>query len=125
MRRGGQAGARNRFDGLKAGMLDKQASWSRLQRWQPALLILFVVSLGLWWWLPLFGMAGSVFDEAMLLVAPELVLQGKVPHRDFGIYNGPGNLWTLAVVYKALGVSIISERLAGLAYRLGYLLALG
>jgi hypothetical protein len=89
------------------------------------LLVLFVVSLGIWWWLPVFEVPGGVFDEAMLLVAPELVLQGKVPHRDFGIYNGPANLWTLAVVYKAIGVSIFSERLAGLAYRFGYLLALG
>ena len=53
-----------------------------------------------------------------MLVFPERVLAGDVPHRDFLHLYGPGSLWVLAAWYKVLGVSITAERAFG-ALQLG------
>jgi hypothetical protein len=58
---------------------------------------------------------GPPMEEGFMLVFPERVLQGDVPHRDFLHLYGPGSLWALALWYKVLGVSITAERLFGAA----------
>lgn len=49
-----------------------------------------------------------------MLVFPQRVLAGDLPHRDFLHLYGPGSLWALAAWMKVLGISIFSERLFGL-----------
>jgi len=62
----------------------------------------------------LFRYQGPPMEEGFMLVFPELVLDGKVPHRDFLHLYGPGSLWALAAWYKAVGVTLTAERLFGL-----------
>ncbi len=49
-----------------------------------------------------------------MLVFPEMVLDGKVPNRDFLHLYGPGSLWVLAAVFAVFGVSLAAERVVGL-----------
>jgi hypothetical protein len=65
---------------------------------------------------------GPPMEEGFMLVFPERVLRGDVPHRDFLHLYGPGSLWALALWYKVLGVSITAERLFGAA-QLGAIVA--
>ena len=50
-----------------------------------------------------------------MLVFPEQILGGRVPHRDFLHLYGPGAIYVLAAVYEALGTHLVVERLVGLA----------
>ncbi|GIU87523.1 MAG: hypothetical protein KatS3mg009_2038 [Acidimicrobiia bacterium] len=71
--------------------------------------------------LPLRGLLraqGPPMEEGFMLVFPELVLEGKVPNVDFLHLYGPGSLWALAAVYKVFGVSLLTERLFGLAQQM-------
>ena len=43
------------------------------------------------------------------------MLHGAIPNRDFLHLYGPGSLWALAGVFKVFGVSLLTERLFGLA----------
>lgn len=63
-------------------------------------------------WLGVLGM-----DEAILLIYPEQILDGRVPNRDFFTVYGPGNYALLAGAYTFLGQSLVVERLVGLTYR--------
>jgi hypothetical protein len=56
-------------------------------------------------------------DEGLLLVYPELILSGMLPHRDFLATYPPGNFFLLAGVYELFGASVTVERLVGLIYR--------
>jgi hypothetical protein len=66
----------------------------------------------------LFRSPGPPMEEGFMLVFPEQVLKGAIPNRDFLHLYGPGSLWALAGVYKAFGVSLISERSFGLLQQL-------
>jgi hypothetical protein len=66
----------------------------------------------------LFRSPGPPMEEGFMLVFPEQVLKGAIPNRDFLHLYGPGSLWALAGVYKAFGVSLISERGFGLLQQL-------
>lgn len=57
---------------------------------------------------------GPPMEEGFMLVFPERMLAGDLPHRDFLHLYGPGALWVLAAVYKVLGADITVERLVGL-----------
>lgn len=57
---------------------------------------------------------GPPMEEGFMLVFPEQLLQGRLPHRDFLHLYGPGSLWLLAAVYKVFGVAITVERTVGL-----------
>jgi hypothetical protein len=57
-------------------------------------------------------------DEATLLVYPELMLQGKIAYRDFETFYPPANLCTLGAAFRVLGISITTERVVGIMYRL-------
>jgi hypothetical protein len=65
---------------------------------------------------PAWGMwlaQGSPMEEGFMLVFPEMVLDGKVPNRDFLHLYGPGSLWVLAAVFAVFGVSLAAERTVG------------
>jgi hypothetical protein len=72
--------------------------------------------------LPLVGLwraPGPPMEEGFMLVFPELVLEGRLPNRDFLHLYGPGGLWVLAAAYKLFGTSLAVERAVGLAQHLG------
>lgn len=89
------------------------------------LLALATIAISLIWWLPKFTASGNPFDEAILLVYPELCLLGKILHRDFQAYYGPANIWLLAGVYNLFGISIGVERIVGLVERTVLLFLMG
>ena len=75
---------------------------------------------------PLYGLwlaQGTPMEEGFMLVFPELVLEGKVPNRDFLHLYGPGSLWVLAAAFAVFGASLATERAVGYLQHLG--LALG
>src|SRR5688500_6420969 len=53
---------------------------------------------------------GPPMEEGFMLVFPELLLEGKLPNRDFLHLYGPGSLWVLAGVFKVFGASLAAER---------------
>lgn len=57
---------------------------------------------------------GPPMEEGFMLVFPERLLHGDLPHRDFLHLYGPGSLWVLAAVYKVFGAEITAERTVGL-----------
>jgi hypothetical protein len=68
--------------------------------------------------IPLYGLLkapGPPMEEGFMLVFPERVLHGDIPNKDFLHLYGPGSLWVLAAVYKLFGVTLLTERLFGLA----------
>jgi hypothetical protein len=71
---------------------------------------------------------GPPMEEGFMLVFPERILSGDVPHRDFLHLYGPGSLYVLAGVYELFGTHLYVERLVGLfqhaavAYALWFLL---
>lgn len=70
-----------------------------------------------------FEIPGLHMDEGVLLVYPEMILDGKLPYRDFETFYGPLNLWVLAGAYSLFGVHILVER--GVALAMLVLLSLG
>jgi hypothetical protein len=71
---------------------------------------------------PLYGLwrsQGTPMEEGFMLVFPEMVLDGKVPNRDFLHLYGPGSLWVLAAVFAVAGVSLAAERVVGYLQHLG------
>ena len=70
---------------------------------------------------PLYGLwlsQGTPMEEGFMLVFPEMVLDGRVPNRDFLHLYGPGSLWVLAAVFAVFGVSLAAERTIGLLQHL-------
>lgn len=66
--------------------------------------------------LPLWGLMfyqGPPMEEGFMLVFPEAILRGAVPHRDFLHLYGPGSIYMLAGIYRVFGVSIYTERMVG------------
>ena len=63
-------------------------------------------------------------DEGMLLVYPELILGGLLPHRDFLASYPPGNFFLLALCYQVFELSISVERVVGLSYRIALILGI-
>ena len=57
---------------------------------------------------------GPPMEEGFMLVFPERLLAGDLPHRDFLHLYGPGALWVLAAVYQVFEAHITVERLVGL-----------
>jgi hypothetical protein len=58
-------------------------------------------------------------EEGFMLVFPERLLAGDIPHRDFLHLYGPGSLWVLAGAFQVLGVHLWVERLVGLVQLAG------
>lgn len=87
-----------------------------LRRWAPPLAVLATTVP------PLHGLwlaQGTPMEEGFMLVFPELVLEGKVPNRDFLHLYGPGSLWVLAAAFAVFGVSLATERAVGYLQHLG------
>lgn len=71
---------------------------------------------------PLYGLwrsQGTPMEEGFMLTFPEMVLEGKVPNRDFLHLYGPGSLWVLAAVFAVAGTSLAAERAVGYLQHLG------
>jgi hypothetical protein len=100
---------------VPAGPSTLETRSGRSQRTRDALALAIV---GLVFVIPLRGMLrsqGPPMEEGFMLVFPERVLHGDLPNRDFLHLYGPGSLWALAGVFKVFGVSLLTERLFGLA----------
>jgi len=52
----------------------------------------------------------SVYDEGLILLGAQRVLNGDVPHRDFYALYGPAQFYILAALYKLFGASVLIER---------------
>lgn len=64
-------------------------------------------------WLPLLSL-----DEQSNVVYGDLVLAGRVAHRDFFATYGPANYWLIAGAFDLFGASVESQRVVGLLYHL-------
>lgn len=61
-----------------------------------------------------FRRLGPAMEEGFMLVFPEQILHGRLPHQDFLHLYGPGSLWALAGWYRVVGVSLTAERVFGM-----------
>lgn len=66
---------------------------------------------------------GNPQDEGLLLVEPERLLDGELPHRDFESFYGPANTQLLAGIYTVTGANVEAERVVGFVYRLALVAA--
>jgi len=55
-----------------------------------------------------------VFDEGQILNAAQKVIDGQLPYRDFQFFYTPGSIFSLALVFKLFGASVLIERLFAL-----------
>ncbi len=71
---------------------------------------------------------GPPMEEGFMLVFPEQILMGQIPHTDFLHLYGPGSVYALAGIFEVFGTHLHVERIVGLvqhaavAYALLYLL---
>jgi hypothetical protein len=89
--------------------------WQR--SWFPTAVAVTVVVLALA--IPVLGAyraPGAPMEEGKLLTAGELVLDGKIPHRDFEQFYGPADVWSVAAVLAVGGHHLGAERLLGTLY---------
>ncbi|HUF32491.1 MAG TPA: hypothetical protein VMN58_04690 [Acidimicrobiales bacterium] len=110
-------GARGGADGHRRHLLDRMSPAQRTALAIGVLLVTFA--------LPLHGLLrnqGPPMEEGFMLVFAEMVMNGKVPNRDFLHLYGPGSLWVLAAVFEVVGVSLTAERLVGLTQQVGLVL---
>jgi hypothetical protein len=96
------------------------ADWNALAWAASALLALGVTAAVT---VPTWNDPGNPLDEGLLLVEPELLLEGTLPYRDYESFYGPANTDVLAAVYAVTGPEVASERAVGLAYRLAVVAA--
>jgi hypothetical protein len=89
---------------------------SRQRTFVTVALLLLVVAIPL---RGLFGRPGPPMEEGFMLVFGERFLHGDVPNRDFLHLYGPGGVWVLAGALKVFGVSLVVERIVGLAQIVG------
>jgi hypothetical protein len=97
----------------------RSARASRRGRWAT---IAVVVALAAAFLLPLWHLLrapGPHMEEGFMLVFPDRVLDGAVPHEDFLHLYGPGSLWVLAAFFKVFGTRIEVERAVALAQLVG------
>ncbi|MBI4707811.1 MAG: hypothetical protein HY761_07810 [Candidatus Omnitrophica bacterium] len=72
------------------------------------LVFLFVITAV--FYLPIVNLPLAPYDEAVILVGAEKVLNGQIPHKDFSSEYPPGQFYTLAAFFRVFGTSIITER---------------
>ena len=92
---------------------------ARAKRWATAAVVLAVAAAFLLPLRYLLRAPAPPMEEGILLVFPDRVLNGDVPHRDFLHLYGPGSLWVLAALFKVFGTRIEVERLVALAQLVG------
>jgi hypothetical protein len=61
--------------------------------------------------------AAEIYDEGLILVGAMRVAAGQIPHRDFYANYGPGQFYTLALLFHWFGRSIFVERMYDLTLR--------
>ncbi len=106
-----------------ADPVDEAAQATRSGRWRldgrdwAGLGIVAVVLLAPVWGLMRYQ--GPPMEEGFMLVFPEEILRGAVPHVDFLHLYGPGSIYLLAGVFEVFGTHLYVERLVGLAQHAG------
>jgi hypothetical protein len=75
------------------------------------LLILVLLTITAVYNLPMMKSPLSPYDEGVILVGAERVLKGQVPYKDFLTVYGPGQVYTLAALFKIFGISVTVERI--------------
>ena len=66
-----------------------------------------------------FRAPGPPMEEGFMLVFPERLLEGDIPHKDFLHLYGPGSIWVIAALFKLFGISIWTARVFGFAQLVG------
>ncbi len=72
------------------------------------IIILFIITAI--YYFPIINLPLGPFDEAVILVGAERILKGQIPSRDFFTQYTPGQVYTLAALFKIFGISFITER---------------
>ncbi len=67
------------------------------------------------YYLPIINLPLSPYDEAVILVGAEKVLDGQIPHKNFSSEYPLGQIGVLAALFKVFGVSVMTERVYDLA----------
>ena len=98
---------------------NRPAPVSRAGRWGTVAVVVVLAAAFLLPAWHLFRATAATMEEGFMLVFPDQVLDGSVPHRDFLHLYGPGSLWVLAAIYKAFGTRIEVERVMALAQLAG------
>jgi hypothetical protein len=82
--------------------------------------VLAVAALGT---VPTWNDPGDPLDEGLLLLEPDLMLDGVLPYEHYESFYGPANTHLLAGVYAITGPDVDAERAVGLVYRLAVVAA--
>jgi hypothetical protein len=61
---------------------------------------------------------GAPQEEGFMLVVPDRVLHGALPHADLAWLYGPASAWFPAAAYRLFGTDVLTARLVGLVYEL-------
>ncbi len=80
---------------------------------------LYLTVIGLYTTIQAFWLPICIYDEGILLSHTNALVHGSVPYRDFYTQYPPGIYLTIAALWKLFGVSIASERILGIVFRLG------
>ena len=74
---------------------------------------LFIIILFLFtaiYYLPIINLPLAPYDEAVILVSAEKILNRQIPHKDFSSEYPLGQISMLAALFKVFGVSVMTER---------------
>jgi hypothetical protein len=74
---------------------------------------ILAIAAGLWGTSKMILQPVLIYDEGIILTDSSMVLSGSIPYRDFYTNYPPGIFVMLAALWKAFGVSLITERLLG------------
>ncbi len=73
------------------------------------IIVLFIITAI--YYIPVINLPLAPYDEAVILVGAERIIQGQIPHKDFSSEYPAGQLYTLAALFKVFGISVITERI--------------
>jgi 4-amino-4-deoxy-L-arabinose transferase-like glycosyltransferase len=71
------------------------------------------------------NMKMNVYDESIIAVGANQIIDGKIPHIDFYFNYGPAQIGLLAAVFAVFGKSLLVARLYDIAIRTGIVIACG
>lgn len=72
------------------------------------LIILFIITVI--YYIPIIKLPVAPFDEGTILLGAERIVKGQFPYKDFSQTYSPGQISTLAVLFKIFGISVTIER---------------
>lgn len=61
----------------------------------------------------------NIYDEGLILLGAQRILEGEVPYRDFWGMYGPGQFYAVAALFKLFGSTVLVEQLWDVAIRAG------